>query len=184
MPRRRTRLLPLGESPDRSPCRDQFFDFPEVPLPQMSETTMPSVVREGLWRLSRLVWFGPTVLSACSSTSSLAVWRGRSLPWGTVFATIVPPTRIFVPLVGCMLISSPFPSRTLLESRLESIPGTCSTSSRVTYTHVPSWPATVIRTLLAPMPWSFPFAVLTDSSLIKMCLCGVKCSEAPESRIQ
>jgi len=37
---------------------DQFFDFAEVPWPQMGETTMPVVVREQLW-LSRLRWLAP-----------------------------------------------------------------------------------------------------------------------------
>ena len=38
---------------------DEFFDFLEVSQPQMSETTMPSVVWKGLRWLTRLVGLAP-----------------------------------------------------------------------------------------------------------------------------
>jgi hypothetical protein len=41
-----------------------------------------------------------------------------------VFATMSPPRRMLMPLIGCMLISIPLSSKMLLEIILESIPGT------------------------------------------------------------
>ena len=112
--------------------RDEFFDFLEVPWPQMSKTTMPSVVREWLWWLSRLVGFAPNRFERMFFDFVAHHLEVQKLAVGNYFRHVA--EEDIRPFGRVHAVLSLFPTRTLLESRLDSIPGTCNTSSRVTCT--------------------------------------------------
>ena len=131
-------------------------------MSQINERTMPNVVWKRLW-LSRLSWLA----SDCFECVYFDRLESQKLSMGNCFRHDRATEEDIRPFRRVHTDFESFSEQNVAGKQVRIHSRYVQYLSRVTRTRAPSWPSTVIQTLLTPTLWSFPFAVLTSTGLLR-----------------